>query len=96
MPNNEFHRMITKMCLGKECGAVQRFMDAPSKTYGKGHRAFFHDPSDLSLLLPVILASKNPGDILDNYLAALLHISTDVIVSKVKRQLEQYGIQLNI
>ena len=87
MPDRSAHKKLTQLLMGIDGDKVHQWLDLPSKVYGKSHRALFHDITDPSILLPVLLASQEDGNLLDNFAVAFLHITLDETITDIKKVL---------
>lgn len=65
------------MILGESGEDIHKFMDKPSQLFGKGHRNYLHDPFTVALI--GLMKGQQAAQ------HAILHILTDEIVSKTKK-----------
>lgn len=77
MPSRQLHNKIAELIFGDAMDDVNKFIDAPSKSMGPGHRRLFHSPKQLMALA---VLKKDPRYIT----GGMLHQGVDKIFSKNK------------
>lgn len=82
-PRKAFHEAVEALALGHTT-QMGEIMDLPAKWLKGQHQRVFHSPAEV-----LLLASMCPGNIVENFLAGMLHISMDQTVHAGKKVVNQ-------